>query len=172
MAYFMGVILIGILLSGLALSGLGHPTTRWPAFAILAPLCVLSHFYKTRGAGHEAWHTNLTFLFAGLLLLPPSLFAILVIIPHLAEWAKERLANSSGLRSWFIQPFNMAMHIISGSAARGVYSTLNSHTFTLSVPSSVISMTAAALAYVLLNHCLIGLGPGQRARLWKVSLPD
>jgi diguanylate cyclase (GGDEF)-like protein len=91
-----------------------------------------------------------------LLLLPPSLFAILVIIPHVAEWLKERLANSSGLRSWYIQPFNMATHIIAGSTARCVQTTLGMGAGPSLKGPSVLGSTMAAITYVLVNHALIG----------------
>ena len=100
-AYSVGVILVGALLSGFAVSGVGHPMSQWPAFLILAPLCVFSQFYELQDASHEALHANLAFLFAGLLLLPPPCFSILVIIPHLAEWLKERLTNSASPSSWY-----------------------------------------------------------------------
>jgi diguanylate cyclase (GGDEF)-like protein len=155
-AYIIGVILVGTMLSGLALSGFGHAVSRWPAFLVLMPLCVLAHFYKAQGAGHVAWHANMALLFAGLLLLPPHFFVILVIIPHLAEWLKERLLRSRSLRGWYIQPFNMSTHIIAGSAARCVQAALGTGAAPSLSGPSVHAATTAALTYVLLNHVLIG----------------
>ena len=73
-AYVLSIILAGALLSGLVLSDLWQPTPQWPAFLLLTALCIGCHFFKARGAGHEAWHANLVALFAGVLLLSPGLF--------------------------------------------------------------------------------------------------
>lgn len=154
--YVLSVVLMGSVLSGLALSSLAHPISQWPDFAILTVLCIGSHFLKARGGGHEAWHPNLVLLFAGVLLLPPFLFALLVIIPHLAEWLKERLTKSPSLRNWYIQPFNIGAHVISGSAARWVYATLDPDMTMFLTRSSVLAVIVSVLAYVLLNHSLVG----------------
>ncbi|MBC8263539.1 MAG: diguanylate cyclase [Anaerolineales bacterium] len=154
-AYIWSVLLAGAVLSGLALPGLAQSTSQWLTFATLVILAIFAHLFKARGAGHEAWHANLVFLFAGVLLLHPSLFVLLVIIPHLVEWARERLVNSPSLRNWYIQPFNIAGHIIAGSAAGWVHTALNGDTAVFLTPSSVFAVTVAALTYVVLNHVLV-----------------
>ena len=154
--YIFGVLLVGAVLSGLALPVAAQSTAQWLTFAILVVLGIVVQLLKARGGGHEAWHANLVFLFAGVLLLPPFLFVLLVIIPHLVEWAKERWVKSPSLRNWYIQPFNIATHIIAGSAAGWVQTALNGDTITFLTPSSVLVMTTAALTYVALNHVLIG----------------
>ncbi|MGA9350191.1 MAG: hypothetical protein WBW48_15510, partial [Anaerolineae bacterium] len=93
-AYICGVLLVGAVLSGLALPGLAQSTSQWLTFAVLTALAILAQLFKARGPAHEAWHINLVFFFAGVLLLSPSLFVLLVIIPHLVEWAKERWVKS------------------------------------------------------------------------------
>ena len=155
-AYIWGVLLAGAVLSGLALSGLAQARSQWLTFATLIVLAIVAHLFKARGAGHEAWHANLVFLFTGVLLLHPFLFVLLVIIPHLVEWAKERLVDSPSLRNWYIQPFNIATHIIAGSAAGWVHTALHGDTTLLVTTSSVLTVVAAALTYVAVNHVLVG----------------
>ena len=155
-AYVLGVILAGVLLSGLALSGLALSTSLWLTFAVLTVLGIVTHLFKAQGPRHEAWHANLVFYFAGVLLLPPSLFILAVIIPHLVEWAKERLVNSPSLKKWYIQPFNIATHVIAGAAARWVYTAVSAATTTLPIPSTTLAVAAAAFTYLDLNHVLIG----------------
>ena len=41
-----------------------------------------------------------------------------MIIPYLIQWAKERLVNSPHLKNWYLQPFNISNHLISGMLAR------------------------------------------------------
>ena len=155
--YVLAVILAGAVLSALALPGATQSTYQWPTFTAFILLATLAQLFKARAPGHQSYHPTLVFLFASLLLLPPSLFVLLVLIPHLIEWAKERLLNSPRLRAWYLQPFNMAMHIVAGSAARWVYTALGTDPFTLFTPSSVLAVSTAALTYVLLNHLLTGL---------------
>ena len=69
--FIWGVLLTGAVLSGLALPGLSQTASQWPVFATLTVLATLGHLAKARGVGHEAWHVNLVFLFAGVLLLHP-----------------------------------------------------------------------------------------------------
>jgi diguanylate cyclase (GGDEF)-like protein len=154
--YIGGVLLAGAVLSGLALLGLAQSTPQWLIFTILVALAIVAHLFKARGPSHEAWHANLVFLFAGVLLLPPSLFVLLVIIPHLVEWAKERLVNSPSLRNWYIQPFNIATHIIAGLATHWVYTVTGADMAMFLTPLSVFAVTGAAFTYVVLNHILIG----------------
>ena len=92
-----------------------------------------------------------------MILLPPFLFVLLVAIPHLVEWIRKRLANSPLLRAWYIQPFNIATHIIAGIAARQAFTALVPAATPLSAPLSLLAVTVGALIYVLLNHLLIGL---------------
>jgi len=149
------VLLLGGVLGGLSLAILVPTASQWLTCLALTALCSLSHLLKARGPNHEAWHANLVFLFAGVLLLPPPLFVLLVTIPHLIEWAKERLAKSPSLRSWYIQPFNIASHIIAGSAAHWVVVTIRPGTMTFPTLSSVVAIMAALLTYLALNHSLI-----------------
>src|SRR5437588_5891488 len=170
--YIWGVLASGAVLSGIALAGPVPSASQWVTFAVLTVLATLAHLFKARGPSHEAWHANLVFLFAGVLLLPPFLFVFLVAIPHLVEWAKERIVNSPSLRSWYIQPFNIAGHIIAGLTASWVYVALQSTTNALPIPAiaPLLAALSAALAYVAMNHLLIGLALVlARGISWKQS---
>jgi diguanylate cyclase (GGDEF)-like protein len=126
---------------------------------VLVVLATLAHLFKARGPNHEAWHANLMFLFAGVMLLQPYQFVFLVIVPHLIEWTKERVVNSASLRAWYIQPFNMSCHIVAGLTARWVLMTIQASTDTFPIPAlaPLLAAVAAALAYVTVNHLLVGL---------------
>ena len=154
--YLISILLIGALLAGLSLASLSPSSFRSPTFAFLLVAATLAQLFKVRGPSHEAWHINLVFIFAGLLLLPSGLFVLLVIIPHLLEWAKERLVKSRSLRNWYIQPFNIATHIISGLAGYWVLVNVGNNDATLATTSSILVITVAGLIYLLLNHALVG----------------
>jgi Na+/phosphate symporter len=126
-------------------------------FVALTGLTILTQFLEAEAPGRQSYYPHLVFLFAGMLLLPPFLFVLLVVIPHLVEWMRKRLAKSAMLRAWYIQPFNIATHLIAGIAARWVFISLAPDAATLTTPVSLLAVTAGALAYVCLNHLLIGL---------------
>jgi diguanylate cyclase (GGDEF)-like protein len=153
--YVLAIIGLGALLSVLSLRNVQVAPTQWLAFAVLVTFCTLSHLFKARGPSHEAWHLNLVFLFAGVLLLPPALYVLLVFVPHTLEWAKERLMRSASLRKWYIQPFNMGTHIIVGSVASWVLGWLGTQLDMTSAFSRLFSVALALSVYVTLNHLFV-----------------
>ncbi|MBC8248841.1 MAG: diguanylate cyclase [Anaerolineales bacterium] len=155
--YIWTVLLMGAVLSGVALSGLAPSTSQWQTFLALMVLATFAQLFEAEAPKRQSYYPHLVFFFAGMLLLPPSFFVLLVAIPHLVEWAKKRLEKSPLLRAWYIQPFNMATHIIAGSAARWLLTALNADVAMVLSPSSVLAVIIAALTYVALNHLLVGL---------------
>ncbi|RME44696.1 MAG: GGDEF domain-containing protein, partial [Chloroflexi bacterium] len=153
--YVWTVLLAGVLLGGLALSQVEPSTPHWPAFLTLILLATIAQLFKVEAPNHQLYHVTLVFLFAGVLLLPPALFVPLVIIPHLIEWARERWQDTEYLRDWYLQPFNIAVHIIAGSLAGWIITTVRGYTFLL--PASLLAIATGAFVYVLLNHGLIGV---------------
>ena len=88
---------------------------------------------------------------------PPWLIPLLIAIPHLVEWIKERWTHSAHLRAWYLQPFNIAMYSIAALGAHGVYTVLQArlvHGLPL-VPMIVVAL--AVLTYLILNYILLGL---------------
>ena len=154
--YIWGVLTAGTLLSGFAYFGPAASTQQWLTFAALTLFATLSQFFEAEAPGRQSYYPHMIFFFAGALLLQPFLFTLLIIIPHLIEWAKARLRNSSHLRAWYIQPFNISVHIIAGLTAYWLHRVLGANASYVSL-MSVIGTTIAALAYVILNHVMIGL---------------
>jgi diguanylate cyclase (GGDEF)-like protein len=121
------------------------------AFATIAQLFEAEH-------GRQSYYPHFVFFLAGVFLIEEFLFfALLVTIPHLVEWIKERLTNSAHLRNWYIQPFNIAGHIIAGAAAYWAYSAINENMYASFTLSPVMAATIAVLVYVSVNHVLVGL---------------
>ncbi len=154
--YIWGVLVAGMLLSGLAYFGPAASNQQWLTFAVLTLFATLSQFFEAEAPGRQSYYPHTIFFFAGALLLQPFLFTLLIIIPHLIEWAKERLRNGTHLRAWYIQPFNISVHIIAGLTAYWIHAILNPNASYISLVS-VIATTLAALTYVALNHVLIGM---------------
>jgi diguanylate cyclase (GGDEF)-like protein/putative nucleotidyltransferase with HDIG domain len=155
-AYIWGVLIAGTLLTGLAFSESAASTQQWLTFAALSLFATLSQFFEVEAPGRQSYYPHMIFFFAGALLLHPFLFTLLIIAPHLIEWAKARLAKGTHLRAWYIQPFNISVHIISGLSAYWIHTSLNPNASYISLVS-VIATTLAALTYVALNHLLIGM---------------
>jgi len=126
------------------------------ALVILAGLTILTQFLEAEAPGRQSYYPHLVFLFAGMLLLPPAYFVLLVAVPHLVEWVRKRLANSPMLRNWYIQPFNISTHLVAGFAARWVFVSLVSEPRTFTTPAAMLAVMLSALVYVLINHLLIG----------------
>ena len=118
------------------------------------------------------WYSpHLIFLFAASLALPLPYFVLVVILTHLVDWVYERrFKNSAFLADWYIQPFNMAVHIIGGTVASGLYS-LSSVASGAGLGFDVYSIVAgvaALLLYLLCNHSMVGLAlVAARGLTWK-----
>ena len=162
---FIGCVLLGgLLLTLAALPGAGvlAPAT-WLAFATLTAFATFTRLYKTLfqskqhvDTGALSYSPTLVFLFAGIFLLPPVLFPMLVISAYTVEWAKERWQKSPIFRAWYIQPFNMATHVLAATAARWVYGAMQLPSSVGFSPSLLFAAILAALVYVGVNHLLIG----------------
>ena len=155
--YISGVILAGLVLGRLALPSVAQSVTEWPLLLTLLILTTIAHLYMSDTVSHEAWAVNLVFLFAGVILLNPFDFIVLVVIPHLIEWAYEVwIKKSTRLRNGYIQPFNIAVHLVAGFAARALFAALRPASTTLISPEACVAALAALVTYLLVNHALIG----------------
>jgi len=156
-AYISSVLLAAIVLSGLAAPGLATALPQWPTFAALVLLATFAQLFKAVAPKHQLYYATPVFFFAGLLLLDPAFFPLLVAIPLLVEWTRERLTDSPYLRGWYLQPFNMATYIIAAFGARWVATALDGYTTIFFIPASVFAAILAAFTYVAINHVLVGI---------------
>jgi diguanylate cyclase (GGDEF)-like protein len=125
-------------------------------FLILVVFTTLAQLFKSEAPSHQLYHPALVFLFAGVLLLNPFLFASVVIISHVIEWVKERLTKSDHLADWYIQPFNICMHIILGFSAKAVFGLINLDPQSLTTNWAIIGASIAAFMYTFFNHLIVG----------------
>ncbi len=156
--YVWCILLAGTVVSGYAMAVNPVLDATDPlTLVMLIGLTVLTQFLEAEAPGRQSYYPHLVFLFAGVLLLQAPYFAALVIVPHLVEWIRKRLANSPMLRQWYIQPFNIATHLIAGFAARWLLAALTPDALTFVTPLAVLAVTLSALTYMLVNHLLIGM---------------
>src|SRR5574340_399112 len=115
------ILLTGLALGVVALYSFEFQTGEWATFAALAAFATAAQLSKTlfkskenREGGNISYSPLLVFLAAGIFVLAPGQFALLVVVPHGIEWVKEHRARRGSLPAWYIQPFNVASHWIIG----------------------------------------------------------
>jgi diguanylate cyclase (GGDEF)-like protein len=129
---------------------------EWINFILLTTLATGTQLLKSEAPYYQVYHPSLVFFFAGILILQPAGFVLLVLIAHLAEWLKERLVSQEGLREWFLQPFNAGMHIIIGALARLLYLAINPNYEVIGTLYALVGAGVVACVYVALNHLMVG----------------
>lgn len=154
-AFVTGVISLGIVLVALVLMEPAPEALPWITLAVLTVCTTLANFRKALGPNQQAWNINLTFIFAGVFLLPPQLFAWQIIISYTLEAIVNQLRESPHGRSRYAQPFNAAVHLIAGLVTQRVYLELVATSSSDAVVWVLAAMAAAAI-YLLLDHYLVG----------------
>ena len=154
--YVIFIILSGGVLTVVAYFLRDTSAPTWLSFALLTGLATISQLFKSEAPSHQLYHPAIIFLFAGVILLDPFLFSLVVLIAHLVEWAKERLRKSNHLKAWYLQPFNISMHIIVGITAQQIYLRINPIENDGGSFEGLVAAATAALVYVILNHLLVG----------------
>lgn len=180
--YVWAVMLAGVAMSTLSLRHYPSITADdWMILATLATFATLAQLFKADAPHHMAFFATPVFLFAGVLLLNPFLFVVLVAVPHLCEWVHARWHGKEHLGNWYIQPFNIAMHIITGFGASWIYTTLATYAPSLIASSAPFAMIISAASYLLFGQLLLGqalvLARGKtwrELRIWEGSnlLPE
>lgn len=128
-------------LSMLAMTGLA-------IISILGKAVYMSGRDASKGT---SWYTPLlSIMFAGAMILSPQSIVVVVVAPHLVEWLIERLRKTPFLSKWYIQPFNVATHLLCSLAAWGAFAA------TRNLVALPVAGVAAALVYLVVNHVLVG----------------
>ena len=162
-AYIWIVFVMTVLLLGAAIIT-ASPSSfadQWQLAVVLTISATLAQLFKVEAPNNQTYFATTIFLFAGVLLLNPPLFALVVIVSYLVEWAKEKIVRSHLLRLWYLQPFNICTHVLAGFAAKGVFDFFAGYVGDFSqVYDSfglVAGVVAGAVAYVVVNHLMVGL---------------
>lgn len=154
-SYIACIILLGATTIALVSYYAQHPPLDWLAFVVLLIMAIPAQLYRAPHGRHTYYPHFICFV-AGVLMLPPQIFSVLVIAPHVVEWIDERWKRGEYLRNWYIQPFNIATHLISGAAGYTLVSAAHGGiTPVTALPPIVVFITAAFL-YILINHFVVG----------------
>lgn len=155
--FFIAAILIGgVIVAVHAWIVFDPAKINWINFLLLVSMATFSQLLKSEAPYYQVYHPSLVFFFAGILILQPAGFVLLVLIAHIAEWVKERLVNEKDLRDWYLQPFNAAMHILIGALARLLYLEINPNYEMIGTPYALVGVGVVAMVYVALNHLMVG----------------
>ncbi len=154
---YVGVILIaGGLSGGYSLAVFDYREGEWLVFGLLTSLATVAQLFKAEAPGHQLYHPALIFFYAGVIRLNPALFVLMVIIVHLVEWLKELLIKSQHLRAWYLQPFNISMHILIGTGAGYLFRWLNPGSEVYTTLQAIGGATLGAAGYAVFNHLIVG----------------
>lgn len=154
--YIWSVLLTGAGIGVAALLSYNRNTADWTLFAVLTLLAVITQFWRFGSAGRHSYYPHFVFFFAGILLLQPALFAVQILAAHLVEWFKARIGDTNHLQAWYVQPFNVATHLVAAGSAYIVYTILHTKGIMQVTPQTVSVVMLAAAVYVVVNHLLIG----------------
>ncbi len=156
--YVWGILVLGIIFAALALRAPLPSQLNWLTLIVFAGLAVVAQRVRADSSPNdfEANRPAIIFFFAGILLLPISLFVLLVIITHLIEWGIDRV-SATRARDWYMQPLNAAIHLCAGSVAGALYFALNREPGQLAALPAVLGAMVAAIAYVGLTQTLFAL---------------
>jgi diguanylate cyclase (GGDEF)-like protein len=154
---FIGTILIGgVIVAVHAWTIFDAAQINYVNFLLLVTLATFTQLLKSEAPYYQVYHPSLVFFFAGILILQPAGFVLLVIVAHIAEWVKERFVNQKDLRDWYLQPFNAGMHILVGSLARLLYLEINPNYELIGTVYALVGAGVVAIVYVALNHLMVG----------------
>ncbi len=153
--YLVSVMLAAIMVMGATFALPAPDSSQWLPLIVLTLLAATCQFWETQAPGNQSYYPHLIFFAAGLFLLSPAFFVLLIIIPHLTEWALKRFQRQPSLRQWYIHPFNIATHIIAGSLAQLLLA-LTAARYATTFPGAMLLAGLALLIYVISNDLLIG----------------
>ena len=127
------------------------------SLAVWVILGIYGQFFEVKvRASRHSYYPHLVPFFVAVVLLPPYGLFLVIAVPHLMEWAKRQLEGDP--YTWYVQPFNIASHVIAGIVAQQVFhrmgGTLDFTLFTLQ--STLLATIASITVYTLINHLLIG----------------
>lgn len=154
-AYIWAVLVAGLVIVVQSFGTLTISTYEIVTFCALTSLATGSQLFEAEH-GKQSFYPHFVFFIAALLTLQPALFILVITIPHLIEWGKERFTKGQHLKAWYIQPFNITVHITAGFAARWTFHAIDTNPAISASLAPVLAATATVLVYVFINHLLVG----------------
>jgi diguanylate cyclase (GGDEF)-like protein len=143
-----GLELVLVLATITLLAKLGPPTPvergDWLDFAILLPLVAVAHLLGADRAKHQGSQLSLAPFFTAVLVLPPSLFVLLVTIAFVPEWLRTR-------SDWYVALFNLCNYVAPALLARAIFDVVDG----TSAAGWTLGATAALASFLVLHYGLL-----------------
>jgi diguanylate cyclase (GGDEF)-like protein len=143
-----GLELVLVLATITLLAKLGPPTPvergDWLDFAILLPLVAVAHLLGADRAKHQGSQLSLAPFFTAVLVLPPSLFVLLVTIAFVPEWLRTR-------SDWYVALFNLCNYVAPALLARAILDVVDG----TSAAGWTLGATAALASFLVLHYGLL-----------------
>ena len=137
---------------------------------MLAILAASTQLLKSEAPYAQVYHPSLVFFIAGILVLQPLGFIVLVLAAHAVELLKDSLINRQVKQEWYLQVFNAGMHIILGALARLLYLQINPDYSLIGTFNALVGIGIVACVYIALNHLMVGVAVVLTRRIsWRES---
>jgi hypothetical protein len=146
------VYIIGIILIGFALIVSMAMELDWanPGLYLLAALGAVAQTLKVEGPNDKTNYSIAWFVYGfAFIAYGPGTAMFVIVISHLAEWIWHKYP-------WYIQSFNIGVHVISMYLAGLIFGTVSQGTQVLDL-NGTLGMVAANLVFVFGNHFLVGV---------------
>jgi diguanylate cyclase (GGDEF)-like protein/putative nucleotidyltransferase with HDIG domain len=127
----------------------------WLLFCTLLVAATVAQLFEAKH-DRQSYYPHFVFFFAAVVLLDALPLVVVVAVPHVLEWVKDRLTRADHRKPWYIQPFNIAAHIIPAICAHWLYYFMLERAAQLGAFTPVMAAVSAVLLYVGMNHVLVG----------------
>ncbi|MHB1414364.1 MAG: diguanylate cyclase [Chloroflexota bacterium] len=149
--YIAVAMVLGVELLVLSWPALPATPDQQLAFAVLVAAAAIAHLFPVITSNNQAYYVTPVFIFAGLLLLPPSALGLLIVLAFVPSWLRSKYP-------WHIQLFNLANLLIDAFLARALFVRLGgSSGGPLVEPHILLAALLAVTVFTFLNHLLLGV---------------
>ncbi|MCC6628947.1 MAG: GGDEF domain-containing protein [Chloroflexi bacterium] len=161
MSFRAAVFMAGITSAALTVTALAWVSIAWAAlpwltFAVLTGLATVARVWRVEGSRQPAGGPALVFFVAGVLLLPPGLFPLLALAPHLVDVVTQH-ARRCGRRTWYGLPIAWSTHVLAGAAAAHLYALLHPDGGSIDQAPAIAAVITSAVTYILVHHLLASM---------------
>lgn len=129
--------------------------SSWVVLVWLLLLTVSYQVLAISRTGHSSDYAHLFFFSAGILLVPPGFFALLVMLSYLSRWGNHYWRGNSPQSDRFLQVGRVTAHILAGVAAYGAQGILAIWLDRTVAPHSILMAGSAIVAYVATHRLLL-----------------
>jgi putative nucleotidyltransferase with HDIG domain len=144
--YLAFVVFVAAVLAANTLSAPAPRPEDWLVFVALAGCGSLTQLFAIQKPRvNQVFHAGLVFVIAGVVLLPPTLLALLCVLQHIPDWARQRYR-------WYIQTFNICNYVVAAlgaTAAAAATSSFVAHG--LVACATFLALNRGVLAVMLLR---------------------